>query len=412
MRLTLEIIALFGTLCAWSYYLFCLWSVRSFRRQGKGSTAHFTPPVTILKPMRGLDREAYANLSSHCRQDYPEYEIIFGVADAHDPAVPVIERLMREFRERAIRLVVCPPDQAANSKVSSLMQMLPHARYDYLVVNDSDIRVPGDYLRRVMEPLGRPPCGPPVGRGPSAGSLWRAGPSVGAGPEPSGGGPRVGMVTCPYRGVPGGTFGSRLEAIGINTEFHAGVLVARKMEGVRFGLGATLAFSRAGLEAAGGFESLRPYLADDFHLGQRMAAAGYEVVLSDCVVENYLPDYSPGDFLRHQLRWGRTIRHSRPGGYAGRILTFGLLWAMLAVILAPGSVASWGLLGATVLLRLGVALAVGVSVLGDRRVLRDLWLVPLSDFLGVWIWMASYAGRRVAWRGEEFVLEGGKLRPA
>jgi ceramide glucosyltransferase len=379
MRLTMEIIALFGTLCAWSYYLFCLWSVRSFRRQGKGSRAQFTPPVTILKPMRGLDREAYANLSSHCRQDYPEYEIIFGVADAHDAAIPVIEGLMREFPERRIRLVVCPSDQAANSKVSSLMQMLPHARYEYLVVNDSDIRVPGDYLRRVMGPLA---------------------------------GPRVGMVTCPYRGVAGGTFGSRLEAIGINTEFHAGVLVARKMEGVRFGLGATLAFSRAALEATGGFESLRPYLADDFHLGQRMAAAGYEVVLSDCVVENYLPAYSPGDFLGHQLRWSRTIRHSRPGGYAGRILTFGLLWAMLAVILAPGSLASWGLLGATVLLRLGVALAVGVGVLGERRVLRDLWLVPLSDFLGVWIWMASYAGRRVAWRGEEFVLESGKLRPA
>jgi len=382
LRLALEIIALFLTLSGLGYYLLCLWSVRSFRRPaaaGKGLAAHFSPPVSILKPMRGLDPEAYENLRSHCQQDYPHYEIIFGVADANDPAVPVIERLIRDFPERTIRLVVCPKKLGSNSKVSKLIQMLPLAQHEFLVVNDSDIRVPPDYLRRVMAPLATP---------------------------------RVGMVTCPYRAVPGRTLGSRLEAIGISTEFHAGVLVARKLEGIHFGLGATLAFSRKALDAIGGFEPLADYLADDFILGQRIAAAGLRVVLSDCVVDNYLPNYSLGGFLRHQLRWGRTTRHSRPRGYAGLVVTFALPWAVLAVIAWRGTFWVWGLLGVALLLRLWVALAVGLGVVGDRRALRDLWLVPLRDLIGLLVWVGSYTGSRVAWRGEEFILESGKLRSA
>ncbi len=379
LRHALEIIALLGTFSGLSYYLLCLWSAREFRRQSKAPAARFLPPVSVLKPVRGLDPEAYENLRSHCIQDYPHYEILFGVASANDPAVPVIERLIREFPNQPIQLVLCPKNLGSNAKVGNLIQMLPLAQHEYLVVSDSDVRVPPDYLRQVMAPLANP---------------------------------KVGMVTCLYRGVPARTLGSRLEAIGISTEFDASVLAARQVEGIHFALGATLAFSRKALEVAGGFEPLVDYLADDFHLGRRIAAAGYEVVLSDCAVENYLPDYSLGDFLRHQLRWERTKRHARPRGYAGLVLTFALPWAILALVAGRGTVWHWCLLGLALGLRLCVALAVGLGVVRDRRVLRDLWLIPLRDFIAVLVWIGSYAGRRVAWRGDEFVLERGKLRPA
>ena len=379
LRHLLEIIALIGTFSGLSYCLLCLWSARKFRRQHTAPAARFFPPLTVLKPVRGLDPEAYENLRSHCLQDYPHYEIIFGVASADDPAVPVIERLILEFPHQAIRLVLCPKNLGSNAKVSNLIQMLPLAQHAYLVLSDSDVRVPRDYLRQVMAPLASP---------------------------------KVGMVTCLYRGVPTRTLGSRLEAIGISTEFDASVLAARQVEGIHFGLGATLAFSRQALEAAGGFEPLVDYLADDFHLGRRISAAGYEVVLSDCVVENYLPDYSLADFLRHQLRWERTKRHARPRGYAGLVLTFALPWATLALLAGHGTMWHWSLLGLALGLRLLVALGVGLGVVQDRRMLRDLWLLPLRDFITLLVWIGSYAGRRVAWRGDEFVLDRGKLRPA
>ena len=367
--------------CGVTYYLLCIWSVIAFWLEVSPRTASsFTPAVTILKPVNGIDPGADESFRSHCLQDYPEYEIIFGVGTLADSAVPLIEQLMREFPERKIRLLACPEILGMNRKVSNLVQMLPHASYEHLLVNDGDIRVPPDYLRRVVAPFSEE---------------------------------GVGMVTCLYRGIAAPTLGSRLEALGISTDFSAGVLTARQLEGgIRFGLGSTLAFKRNALAAIGGLEPLIDYLADDYELGQRIAAAGLKVVLADVTVETFLPAYGFRDFLVHQLRWARSTRDSRPRGYAGLLLTFGLPWAMLAALLAHGARWSMQLLGTALAVRLAQALMVGLGELRDRQVMRDLILLPVRDAIAVVVWAASFAGHKVNWRGHSFILEHGKLRPA
>jgi ceramide glucosyltransferase len=379
--ITIQIAATVGILSSSIYYLVCLWSAGAFlRRQEAGEGTRPTqalPPVSILKPLKGADPEMYESFRSHCLQDYPEYEIIFGVSDPNDPAIEDVKKLQREFPERRIQLVVVPKMLGANVKVSSLAQMLPEARHDFLIVNDSDIRVKPDYLRRVTAPL-------------SAG--------------------KVGMVTCLYRGVPAATVGSRLEALGISTDFCAGVLVARQIEGgIRFGLGSTLAFRRAELEKIGGFTSLVDYLADDYELGRRIAGLGLNVKLSGVVVETFLPSYNLGDFFRHQLRWARGVRDARSGGFLGLIFTFGLMWAPLAVVGSGGALWAWSALVSTLLLRLTVAFVVGRNILHDPQVVKNSWLIPLRDLVAVGVWIASLGGHTVTWRGDRFRLEKGKL---
>jgi ceramide glucosyltransferase len=376
-----QIIAVIGIVSSSTYYLLCLWSAAKFlrgREAGKRARpAPDLPPISILKPLKGIDPEIYESFRSHCLQDYQEYEIIFGVSDPSDPAVESVKELQREFPDRRIQLVVSPKILGANVKVSNLAQMLAEARYDYLIVNDSDIRVEPDYLRRVTAPLTDP---------------------------------RVGMVTCLYHGVAGPTLGSRLEAVGISSDFCPSVLVARQIEGgIRFGLGSTLAFRRAELEKIGGFTSFVDYLADDYELGKRIAGLGLAVKLSDVVVETYLPSYGLRDFFAHQLRWARGVRDARAGGYLGLVFTFGILWALLGLVASRGALWACGALVVTLLLRLGVALVVGRSVLGDRQILKHLWLIPLRDLLAVVVWVVSFGGHTVTWRGDRFHLKNGKL---
>jgi ceramide glucosyltransferase len=319
-------------------------------------------------------------LRSHCLLDYPEYEIIFGVADADDLAIPLVERLIHEFPALPIRLVICPLTLGTNRKISNLIQMLPSARFEHLVINDSDIRVPSDYLKRIMLPFADP---------------------------------RVGMVTSLYRGVAGRTLGSKLEALGISTDFFPGVLAALRLEGdLRFALGSTLAFPRCVLSAIGGFEPLLDYLADDYELGCKVAASGRRVVLADVVVETNLPNYSFRDFFAHQLRWGRSTRDSRPWGYPGVLLTQGLPWGLAAFVGSGEAAWGWAILGLVVLLRIAVADEVGRKILRDRSVWSQMILLPLRDLIGLGVWIGSYTGRRVRWRDEEFILEKGRLRPA
>ncbi len=377
----LEAVAVLGAVAGCGYYILCLWSARTFvrdRRRCAARSEAWHPPISILKPLRGTDPEIYESFRSHCMQDYPEYELIFGVSDPEDPALELVERLQAEFPQRSIRLMVCPKVLGTNMKVSNLVQMLPLARYDYIVVNDSDIRVDPDYLRRIAHDFADP---------------------------------QVGMVTCLYRGIAGHTLGSRLEATGISTDFSAGVLAARQVEGIRFALGSTLAFPRKALEAIGGFETLVDYLADDFELGARIARAGFEVRLSDVVVDHHLPDYSLRGFLQHQLRWARSTRDSRRWGYTGVVLTFGLPWALLGVVLSAGAGWAWAVLTIAAVLRCAMAWVVGVTILHDSDVPRLLPLLPLRDVVAMLVWMASFAGHTVAWRGDEFILEKGKLRP-
>ena len=218
------------------------------------------------------------------------------------------------------------------------------------------------------------------------------------------------MVTCLYRGVAANTFGSRLEALGIGTDFCPGVLVARQLEGgIRFGLGSTLAFRRSDLERIGGFRAVVDYLADDYELGRRIAALGLQVQLSDVVVETHLPAYDFGGFLAHQLRWARGVRDARAAGYFGLILTYGMLWALLTVIAAGAVPWSWLVFAVTVLLRFTVAVASGKFVLQDRKVLKSLWLLPVRDLIAVAVWIASFAGHTVTWRGDRFELKKGRL---
>jgi ceramide glucosyltransferase len=365
--------------CGMGFYLLCIWSAWRFQRDARSRRPAAAPPVTILKPLRGVDPQMYESFRSHCVQDYPEYEIIFGVSETDDPAVGAVEQLVREFPHCKIRLLVCPEVLGNNRKTSNLVQMLAFARYDHILINDSDIFVTPDYLKRVMASFARP---------------------------------EVGMVTCPYRGIAANTLGSKLESMGISTDFIAGVLAARQIEGgIHFALGSTLAMSRVALEKTGGLRPLVDYLADDFELGYRIAKAGYEVVLADIVVETHLPAYSFRGFVEHQMRWARSTRDSRRLGYIGLLLTFGLPWAIFAVVLAPLSWWSWTTLAAAALLRAAVALKVGVGVVHDRAVLRRLPLIPLRDLVAFWVWFASFADHKVHWRGEVFILEKGKIRP-
>jgi ceramide glucosyltransferase len=333
--------------------------------------------ISVLKPLKGTDPGMYEAFRSHCLQNYPNYEIIFGVSDPADPAIEVIARLKSEFPKRDIRLAICTEILGTNVKVSNLVHMLREARHEFVIVNDSDILVPPNYLARV------------------AGALSK---------------PEVGLMTCLYRGKAANTLGSRLEALGIGTDFSAGVLVAQELEGgLRFGLGATLALRKRDLKSVGGFESMLEYLADDYQVAAKLAELDLRVELSDVIVDTFLPPYSLREFLDHQLRWGRTIRESRPWGYFGLVTTFGFAWALLAVVVGQGARWSWMLLGLSFAVRMSMAFAVGVRALRDPDLVRWFWLIPLRDVLAVFIWIGGLFGNKVRWRGEAFRLKKGKL---
>jgi ceramide glucosyltransferase len=371
--------AAIGTVASTGYCVLSLWAGFRFASQRKGITpaANRLPPVSILKPLKGTDPEMYVSLRSHCVQDYPDYEIIFGISDPSDPALAVVESLQREFPTRTIKLVPCEQKLGANGKVSSLAQMVPEAQHEFLLLNDSDIRVGPDYLRTIMRELQEPD---------------------------------VGLVTCLYRGVPAHTIASRIESLGICTDFMAGVLAAWQLEGgLQFGLGATLAFRRSDLKAIGGFEAIVDYLADDYELGRRISERNRKVKLSQTVVETFLPAYDFAGFFSHQLRWARTIRAARPSGYVGLLLTFALPWATLTLLSARG--AGWArvLFVIAVVMRMSMALAVGKSVLRDKEVLRSWWLIPVRDLLALVVWFRGLFGRRILWRGDVFQLRRGKL---
>jgi ceramide glucosyltransferase len=386
---SIEIAATSLTVCGMAYGLIALWSVRSFERYVKRapklqSAPAEWPGVTVLKPMKGVDARMYAGLVSHCLLTYPgEVELLFGVSSLEDPAVAEIARLRVEFPKRDIRVVECPRILGTNGKVSNLAQMLPKARHEYVVVNDSDIRVAPRYLERVMEPFAFSSDDKPVG-----------------------------LVTLPYVGRALGGLWSKLEALGISTEFMVGVLTARKLEGgVRFGLGSTLATTKTALAAIGGFEALVDELADDYELGARLAKVGYRVELISEVVETSVPAYSLRGFCEHQLRWSRGVRDSRKAGYVGLGITYMVPWALLAVLASAGELWSLSLLSLALLLRMAVALSAGVGVLNDVQVVRWLLLVPLRDCFGLFFWVWSYASDEVVWRGHRFRLRNGRLEP-
>jgi ceramide glucosyltransferase len=385
VRTVFEIMAAIGTVGSLFFYFLSALSLVSFlrdrRRKQPPRPESQLPPVSILKPLKGVDPEIWESFCSHCEQEYPKFQLIFGVSDPADPAIEVVRNLQAKYPNLPIELIVCDRVLGANIKVSNLAQMLPAARHELLLVNDSDIRVPPDYLRKVITPLADA---------------------------------SVGLVTCLYRGVASPTarptLGSRLEALGISTDFVPGVLSARFLErGLHFGLGSTLAFRRRDLESIGGFEALLDYLADDYELGRRIASTGKKVELSAAAVTTFLPAYTLRQFFRHQLRWARTIRDARRLGYAGLIFTFGLPWALLTLLAAHGAGWAWALLALMLTTRLAVGFGSAIIVLNDQQFFRSIFFLPLRDLIAPLVWAASFVGNRIHWRGGVFELKDGRL---
>jgi ceramide glucosyltransferase len=382
-RVVLEVVAAIGTVSTLFFYFLSTLGLASFLsdRSKKLKQARLPenqlPAISILKPLKGIDPQAWESFCSHCEQDYPRFQLIFGVSDPADPALELVRKLQVKFPDLTIELIVCDRILGTNIKVSNLVQMLPSARHEILLVNDSDIRVPNDYLRNVVAPLADP---------------------------------SIGLVTCLYRGVASPTLGSRLEALGISTDFIPGVLSARLLEkGLHFGLGSTLAFRRRELEVIGGFEALLGYLADDYELGRRIAATGKRVELSVATVTTFLPAYTLRQFFQHQLRWSRTVRGARRWGYAGLLVTFGLPWALLALIAARGAAWAWALLAMTLAARLVVGFGAAVVLLNDPQFLGNILFLPLRDLIAPFVWAASFMGNRIHWRGADFDLKDGRL---
>jgi ceramide glucosyltransferase len=364
------------------YYLLSIFSASRFffEKRSEATRVHgknkFVPPVSILKPVRGLDPETYENYASFCRLDYPEYEMLFCVNDPDDPAVPVIEKLIRDFPERPISLLVGAESIGSNGKVNKLCRLAREARHDLLVISDSDIRVGPDYLRVVVAPFRDQ---------------------------------RVGAVTCMYIGLAERQLGAELEAVGAASDFFAGVLVARHLEGMKFTMGSTMVTTRRHLDEIGGFESLADQHSDDFELGHRIAARGWQVDLSHYIVTTMYPAQTTRSYFEHQLRWARTTRECRPWGYWGLLLTYGLPWSLAAAIVAPSrSLAAW-YLGTYLVLRSLMAWTVGVWGIKDPVLRRKFWLVPMRDALAFLVWLVSFFSNRIRWRGLEFTIVNGSM---
>jgi ceramide glucosyltransferase len=360
-----------------AYYIaatFAAW--RFFGRERKRKLRSYTPLVSLLKPVRGVDFASYENYSSFCRQDYPDYEILFAVNDDADPAVPLIHRLIAEFPAQQIRLFVGAENLGANRKVNKLARLSHEARHEILALTDGDVRVGPNYLREVVAPF--------IDEG-------------------------IGAVTSFYRGVAEHNLGAQLEAIGASSDFFAGVLMADLTEGVNFALGASIVTTKRWLSKIGGFASIAGMLADDYELGLRIAEAGGRVLLSREPVWTMYPAQTAKSFWDHQLRWARTVRLCRPLSYFGLIFTLGLPWALLAALVAPAKWISAAYVVAYFVLRSVMAWTVGVWGVGDDVLRKKMWLVPLRDAIYAAVWIASFASNRITWGGQEYTMQKGQM---
>jgi ceramide glucosyltransferase len=362
------------------YYLLAIYcSARYFRvaRRENPPNPDFTPPISCLKPIRGLDEDAYENYASFCRQDYPEYEIVFCV-DPEDPALPVLEKLIADFPERKIRLLFGSGRNAINDKVARLVRLVSEAQYELLVITDGDIRVGPDYLRAVAHPFRDP---------------------------------KVGGATTLYVSTEETSFVQELQSVGMISDFFAGILVAWQLDGIHFMFGQSIVTTRQRIAGFGGYEVIENRPADDLNVGRLVAAQGYEVKLLPYIVKTVADFQSLKDLFYKRVRWMTVMRLMRRRGHQGLIFTWGLIWALIAVAIHPTLPIVIGYLGSYIVLRVILTWMIGIHGMRQKGLWPKMLLIPLWDAVAFMIWVASFGRSVIRWRGYDYYIRDGILVP-
>ena len=362
------------------YYLIALYSTWQFFRRAsrRNASSGFAPPISNLKPVRGIDPDAYENFASFCQQDYPDYEILFCVGDDSDPVVPIIEKLKRDFPDRKIRMLYGSGGKGSNDKVVKLDHLVSQAHNEFLVISDSDVRVRPDYLRSVIAPLADP---------------------------------KIGAVTCFYVPVEDKTFTDNLQTIGMFSDFYPGILVARQLDGVKFALGPTIATTRTALASFGGYKAIQFRPADDLLVGRLIAEQGYNVELSHYTISTVADYASMSALLHKRLRWVVVMRHMRPWGHLGLALTQGLPWTLIAFAIAPSATLGFAYLGVYAFLRIAMTWMVAVWGLQEKSAWKKLALIPVWDAVAFLIWLTSFTRNSIRWRDGQYYIRDGQLVP-
>jgi ceramide glucosyltransferase len=358
------------------YYLYSLYATIVFFSQTQEIDPDFSPPITILKPLCGLDWESYTALASFCQQDYSEYQIIFSVQDSQDPSIEVVQKLQQDFSHLDIELVISDRAIGINPKINNIANGATKTKYPILVISDSDIQVEKDYLKTIIQPFTDP---------------------------------LVGVVTCLYNSLTEG-FLAGFEALDIASQFCPKVLTARQLEDVKFAFGSTIAIRQETLDKIGGFLAIADYLADDYQLGYLPSQNGYKVILSPYLVEHRLANVTFNTFIHRQIRWFKCIRVERFWGYVGLIFTYGIINSFVLLLLTQGSLFGWSIFGLVWNIRFLTAYLIAIKYLKDANAKEFFLLIPLRDFVSFGIWCYSFSGDKVIWRGETYqLLPNGQL---
>jgi ceramide glucosyltransferase len=381
MQEALTIFVLFLAIGPLVYYLLAIYSSWIFFKPRHGlvpGPAEFAPPVSNLKPIKGVDADAYENFATLCRQDYPEYELIFCVDADNADTIALLEKLQRDFPEREIRILLGSGRVAANDKAAKLARLVAEAKHEVIVINDSDVRARPDYLKTVVQPLADP---------------------------------EIGAVTLPYVPIAEHTFADELQSVGMFSDFFAGIFVARMLDGVKFALGPTIATTRSQLRRFGGYEAIENRPGDDLLIGRLIAEQGYRVELLPYAVETVADFASWKELFHKRMRWMVVMRHMRAWGHLGLAFTQGLPWSVAAALLAPSLGIGVLYLALYLCLRVVLTWIIGSHGLKQKGMARKILLIPIWDAMAFLIWAISFTRRSVRWRGSDYYIREGLLVP-
>lgn len=358
--------------------LYCSWAFFAAAKKKDARNSDYTPPVSNLKPIRGLDADAYENFASYCKQDYPDYELVLGIGHGDEAVFQVIEQLKRDFPHCRIRVIHCSGHTAPNDKVAKLARLVDEAKNEVLVINDSDVRVRPDYLRTVVAPLRDS---------------------------------KVGAVTCLYVSAHEVSLLQKLQAIGMICDFYPGIMVAWRLDGVKFAFGQTIVTTKKHLAGFGGFRTIENRPADDLLVGRLIAGQGFEVQLLPYAVETVADFNSFRDFFFKRLRWMTVMRHMRPWGHLGLVFTQGLAWSVAAVAVHPTTAVALAYLGGYVCMRVAMTGLIGIWGLKQTGLWKRMLLIPLWDAWALFIWLLSFGQRSIRWRDLKYRIQEGILVP-